>query len=126
MSPHAVIRLVMSREIRQRLRSRAFLVSTVLLCVGVLVAVPPDADVVIRNRRATEILGVAGEGGAVGGGGPDALDGKRRVAHEDLRLTHPLGQRVEHDAHRDPGATHARLAVADRRVDREVQSASCW
>ena len=38
MSPLAVVGLVMSREIRQRLRSRAFLVSTVLLCVGVLVA----------------------------------------------------------------------------------------
>ena len=38
MTPFAVMRLVMSREIRQRLRSRAFLVSTVVLCLGVLVA----------------------------------------------------------------------------------------
>lgn len=36
MSSFAVIRLVMAREIRQRLRSKGFAVTTALLCIGIL------------------------------------------------------------------------------------------
>ncbi len=36
MTSTSVVRLVMSREIRQRLRSKAFAVSTAVLCIGVL------------------------------------------------------------------------------------------
>ena len=53
----SMIRLVMSREIQQRIRSKGFAIFTALLCVGIIgigVLNPcsdDDADVQLRHRR---------------------------------------------------------------------------
>ena len=84
MSPLAVIRLVMGREIRQRVQSRGFAVTTVLICLGVLGAGVLNRTLRSDDRPARADVGIVGVG-------PQGFETALRAASNalgiDVRLT---------------------------------------
>jgi ABC-2 type transport system permease protein len=107
MKRFAVIRLVMGREIHQRLRSRGFAITTVLICVGVL-----GAGVLNRALRRDDGPSRVGVGviGVIPAGFESALQATADALGIEVRVTAV------------PGVVDADVRLRDRSLDAVVDT----